>query len=205
MNRLVQGDVGSGKTVVALLALANCVLNGYQGALMAPTEILAEQHYISLSETLKPFGMEIELLVGSLTKKQKEKVLERVKNKEIDILIGTHALIEDKVEFNNLDASRPASISRPIHKILRKELKFKGVIITDDMGMGALTSFAQKQNTNIDVMAIEAGNDILLSNSYVDGIPAIKDAIKHGDISQKQIDNSVKRILKLKDKLNILK
>ena len=75
MNRLVQGDVGSGKTVVALLALANCVLNGYQGALMAPTEILAEQHYISLSETLKPFGMEIELLVGSLTKKQKEKVI----------------------------------------------------------------------------------------------------------------------------------
>ena len=102
MNRLVQGDVGSGKTVVALLSLANCVLNGYQGALMAPTEILAEQHYISLSETLKQFGMEIELLVGSLTKKQKEKVLERVKNKEIDILIGTHALIEDKVEFNNL-------------------------------------------------------------------------------------------------------
>ncbi|WP_122638320.1 ATP-dependent DNA helicase RecG [Romboutsia sp. Marseille-P6047] len=102
MNRLVQGDVGSGKTVVALLALANCVLNGYQGALMAPTEILAEQHYISLSETLKEFGMNVELLVGSLTKKQKEKVLERVKNKEIDILIGTHALIEDKVEFNNL-------------------------------------------------------------------------------------------------------
>ena len=102
MNRLVQGDVGSGKTVVALLALANCVLNGYQGALMAPTEILAEQHYISLTETLKEFGMNVELLVGSLTKKQKEKVLERVKNKEIDILIGTHALIEDKVEFNNL-------------------------------------------------------------------------------------------------------
>lgn len=102
MNRLVQGDVGSGKTVVALLALANCVLNGYQGALMAPTEILAEQHYISLTETLKDFGMNVELLVGSLTKKQKENVLERVKNKEIDILIGTHALIEDKVEFSNL-------------------------------------------------------------------------------------------------------
>ena len=102
MNRLVQGDVGSGKTVVALLALADCVLNGYQGALMAPTEILAEQHYISLTETLEPFGMNVDLLVGSLTKKQKEKVLERVKNKEIDILIGTHALIEDKVEFNNL-------------------------------------------------------------------------------------------------------
>lgn len=69
---------------------------------MAPTEILAEQHYISLTETLKEFGMNVELLVGSLTKKQKEKVLERVKNKEIDILIGTHALIEDKVEFDRL-------------------------------------------------------------------------------------------------------
>ncbi|MGX4598766.1 ATP-dependent DNA helicase RecG [Faecalimicrobium sp. JNUCC 81] len=102
MNRLVQGDVGSGKTVVALLALANCALNGYQGALMAPTEILAEQHYISLTETLEKFGMKVELLVGSLTKKQKENVLERVKNNEVDILIGTHALIEDKVEFNKL-------------------------------------------------------------------------------------------------------
>ena len=102
MNRLVQGDVGSGKTVVALLSLANCVLNGYQGALMAPTEILAEQHYISLTEILKDFGMNVELLVGSLTKKQKENVLERVKNKEVDILIGTHALIEDKVEFCKL-------------------------------------------------------------------------------------------------------
>lgn len=102
MNRLVQGDVGSGKTVVALLSLAHCVFNGFQGALMAPTEILAEQHYISLTETLKPFGINIELLVGSLTKKQKEAVLEKTKNKEVDILIGTHALIEDKVEFNNL-------------------------------------------------------------------------------------------------------
>lgn len=102
MNRLVQGDVGSGKTVVALLALSYCVLNGYQGALMAPTEILAEQHYISLTDTLKDFGMNIELLVGSLTKKQKEKVLYKVKNNEVDILIGTHALIEDKVEFNKL-------------------------------------------------------------------------------------------------------
>lgn len=102
MNRLVQGDVGSGKTVVALLALANCVLNGYQGALMAPTEILAEQHFISLTDTLGEFGMRVELLVGSLTKKQKENVLEKVKKNEVDILIGTHALIEDKVEFNNL-------------------------------------------------------------------------------------------------------
>lgn len=102
MNRLVQGDVGSGKTVVALLALAIAVLNGYQGALMAPTEILASQHYDSFKETLERFNIKSELLVGSLTKKQKEKVLEKVKNQEVDILIGTHALIEDKVEFKNL-------------------------------------------------------------------------------------------------------
>ena len=74
MNRLVQGDVGSGKTVVALLALANVVLNGYQGALMAPTEILASQHYDSFKEILESFNIKSELLVGSLTKKQKEKV-----------------------------------------------------------------------------------------------------------------------------------
>ena len=102
MNRLVQGDVGSGKTVVALLALASAVLNGYQGALMAPTEILASQHYDSFKEILERFNIKSELLVGSLTKKQKEKVLEKVKNQEVDILIGTHSLIEDKVEFKNL-------------------------------------------------------------------------------------------------------
>ena len=102
MNRLVQGDVGSGKTIVAVLVLALSVLNGYQGALMAPTEILARQHYISLNEALSPFDIKVDLLVGSLTKKQKEKVLERIKNHEVDILIGTHALIEDNVEFNNL-------------------------------------------------------------------------------------------------------
>lgn len=102
MSRLVQGDVGSGKTIVAVLVLALSVLNGYQGALMAPTEILARQHYISLNETLSPFDIKVDLLVGSLTKKQKEKVLERIKNHEVDILIGTHALIEDNVEFNNL-------------------------------------------------------------------------------------------------------
>lgn len=121
-----------------------------------------------------------------------------IKAKANSVLVG-HVVV------NNFDASKPASVSKLVHEILRKELKFKGVIITDDMGMGALTSFVQKQNTNIDVMAIEAGNDMLLSNGYVDGIPAIKDAIKRGDISQKQIDNLVKRVLKLKAKLNVLK
>lgn len=121
-----------------------------------------------------------------------------IKAKADSVLVG-HVVV------NSLDASRPASVSKPVHKILRKDLGFKGVIITDNMGMGALTNFAQKQHKNIDVMAIEAGNDILLSDDYKSGILAIKDAIKHGDISQKQIDNSVKRVLKLKAKLSILK
>lgn len=102
MNRLVQGDVGSGKTVVALLALAECVLNGYQGALMAPTEILAQQHYESFTETFEDIGIKVELLTGSVTKKQKEGILQRAKDGDIDILIGTHALIEDNVEFKNI-------------------------------------------------------------------------------------------------------
>ena len=102
MNRLVQGDVGSGKTVVALLALAECVFNGYQGALMAPTEILAQQHYESLTETFEDIGINVELLTGSVTKKQKEGILQRARDGEIDILIGTHALIEDNVEFKNI-------------------------------------------------------------------------------------------------------
>ena len=102
MNRLVQGDVGSGKTVVALLALAECVFNGYQGALMAPTEILAQQHYESFIETFEDIGINVELLTGSVTKKQKEGILKRTKDGEIDILIGTHALIEDNVEFKNI-------------------------------------------------------------------------------------------------------
>ena len=79
MNRLVQGDVGSGKTVVALLALASAVLNGYQGALMAPTEILASQHYDSFKETLEAFNIKSELLVGSLTKKTKGKSIRKSK------------------------------------------------------------------------------------------------------------------------------
>lgn len=102
MNRLVQGDVGSGKTVVALIAIFNAVKNNYQASLMAPTEILAEQHYSYFCEILEKLGIKTGLLVGSLTKKKKEEVLFKVKNGEIDVLIGTHALIEDNVEFNNL-------------------------------------------------------------------------------------------------------
>lgn len=102
MNRLVQGDVGSGKTVVATLAMFKAVRNGYQAALMAPTSILARQHYEGISRMLKPFGIVVELLTGDVTKKNKNIILERLKQGEIDVLIGTHALIEENVEFKNI-------------------------------------------------------------------------------------------------------
>jgi len=102
MNRLILGDVGSGKTCVAIIGLYINYLSGYQGALMAPTEILARQHYESISKILKDTGIRLGLLVGSLKKIEKNKVCEKLKNGEIDILIGTHALISDSVQFHNL-------------------------------------------------------------------------------------------------------
>lgn len=102
MNRLVQGDVGSGKTMVAIIAMFNSVKMGFQASMMAPTEILATQHYESISKTLSSFNINIKLLTGSTTKKQKQIILEKIKNGDIDILIGTHAIIEDNVEFKNL-------------------------------------------------------------------------------------------------------
>lgn len=102
MNRLVQGDVGSGKTVVAQLALANCVLNGYQGAYMAPTEILAKQHMESFKDFFEGTGIRVEVLTGSSTKKEAREILEGLASGQVDILIGTHALIEDRVEFASL-------------------------------------------------------------------------------------------------------
>ena len=102
MNRLVQGDVGSGKTIVAIIALYKAVINGCQGALMAPTEILTEQHYNSLKEILEPMGVKIGLLTGSLSKKKKEEILQQTKEGNIDILVGTHALIQEEVHFDSL-------------------------------------------------------------------------------------------------------
>jgi ATP-dependent DNA helicase RecG len=99
MNRLVQGDVGSGKTIVALLAMYKCTRNGFQSLMMVPTEILAEQHYLTFKDLLEGTGMRIELLKGSMTAKEKNAALQRIRNHEADIIIGTHALIQDKVEF----------------------------------------------------------------------------------------------------------
>ncbi len=102
MNRLLQGDVGSGKTVVSIIAAYKAVKSGYQVAIMAPTSILATQHLESFSNMLKKYGIRCELLISSVTKKKKEEILERLQNGEIDILIGTHAILEENVIFKNL-------------------------------------------------------------------------------------------------------
>ncbi len=102
MNRLVQGDVGSGKTVVALIAMFNVIKNGYQATLMVPTEILANQHYMETKKLLEPFGVHIELLTGSTSVKEKRRIKELITTEEPLIVIGTHALIQDDVDFKNL-------------------------------------------------------------------------------------------------------
>ena len=102
MQRLVQGDVGSGKTVIAILALVKAVENGYQGAMMAPTEILAIQHFDKLKSLLEPLGINVAILTGSLKAKQRRDTLEGLADGAVDIVIGTHALIQDNVIFKNL-------------------------------------------------------------------------------------------------------
>lgn len=102
MNRLVQGDVGSGKTIVALMAMLLAMDNGFQASLMAPTEILSQQHYQGIKELLQPLHIPVAILTGSVKGKERKQILEGVANGMIPILIGTHALVEDTVKFRNL-------------------------------------------------------------------------------------------------------
>ena len=102
MNRLLQGDVGSGKTIVAILSMLIAIDNGYQACIMAPTEILAQQHFKTMSQELKSLNIKIDILTGSKKSKARKVLLEELKNGDINLLIGTHALLEDTVEFSNL-------------------------------------------------------------------------------------------------------
>ena len=102
MNRLLEGDVGSGKTIVAIIAMYALYLSGYQSALMVPTEVLAKQHFNNITNLFKDYDINIELLVGSMTKKQKLEAYERIKNGKSNMIIGTHAIIQDEIEYNNL-------------------------------------------------------------------------------------------------------
>lgn len=138
MRRLVQGDVGSGKTVVAMLALVKAVENGYQGVMMAPTEILAVQHYNNFADSLGKFGIRVGLLSASITrsKKLREEIYKKIANHEVDIVVGTHALIQDEVKFAKL-----------------------GLAITDEQhrfGVAQRAKLANKYDINPDVLAMTA-------------------------------------------------
>ena len=127
VNRLVQGDVGSGKTIVSMILLLYMVENSYQGVLMAPTEILAVQHYLSVKEKFEKLGVRVELLTGSFKGKTKEKLLNDIKEGNVDIVIGTHALIEENVYFKKLGLI----IIDEQHRfgvVQRKLLRDKGVL-----------------------------------------------------------------------------
>lgn len=127
VNRLIQGDVGSGKTIVSMILLLYMVENSYQGVLMAPTEILAVQHYLSVKEKFDKLGVKVELLTGSFKGKAKEKLLLDIKEGRVDIVIGTHALIEENVEFQRLGLI----IIDEQHRfgvVQRKLLRDKGVL-----------------------------------------------------------------------------
>lgn len=102
MNRLLQGDVGSGKTIVAIISAYKAVKSGYQMTIMAPTSILATQHLESFTQILEPFGIRCELLISNMTKKKKDEVIEKLKQGEIDVLIGTHSILEENIVFKNL-------------------------------------------------------------------------------------------------------
>ena len=135
MNRLLQGDVGSGKTVVAMIAAYKAVKSGYQATIMAPTAILASQHLESFKEILGQFGIKTELLISSVTKKKKTEILEKLQNGEIDIIIGTHAILEENVIFKNL-----------------------GLVVTDEQhrfGVKQRSTIASKSQ-NPDVIAMSA-------------------------------------------------
>ena len=135
MNRLLQGDVGSGKTIVAMISAYKAVKSGYQMAMMAPTSILATQHMVNFEKILSKYNIKCELLLGSTSKKKKEDILQRLKNGEIDIIIGTHSLLEENVVFNNL-----------------------GLVVTDEQhrfGVRQRSTIASKGN-NPDVLVMTA-------------------------------------------------
>ncbi len=102
MNRLLEGDVGSGKTIVACIAILNVVKAGYSAVLICPTEVLAKQHFERIKKLLKPLGVRVELLVGSTKKSLKEKIHQAISSGEIDLVVGTHSLIQEKISFKNL-------------------------------------------------------------------------------------------------------
>ena len=189
MNRLLQGDVGSGKTIISVIVSYLAYLNGYQSAIMAPTEILARQHLENFRQLLEPFGVKIELLIGSTTPKNKSRILSLVENGEVDILIGTHALIEDNVKFRNLgfnvvDEQHRFGVRQRESLNTKNKLahtlvmtatpipRTLSLILYGDLSISTIDSLPPNRKS-IDTMAI---NESMLNNALI----FIKDEIKKG-------------------------
>lgn len=182
MNRLLQGDVGSGKTIVAFIGMVANYLSGYQSALMAPTEILAIQHYNNLMEFLKDTDIKVALLTGSTSKKDKIEIYKKLKDGTIDMVIGTHALIQDEVEYNNL-----------------------GLVITDEQHRFGVHQRANLQNKGIrpDVLFMSATP---IPRTYALTIFGDMDVstIKERPKGRKKIDTFVKKNSEIKDVLHMM-
>lgn len=182
MNRLLQGDVGSGKTVVAFIGMVANYLSGYQSALMAPTEILAIQHYNNLVEFLKDTNIKVALLTGSTSKKDKNEIYKELKDGTIDMIIGTHALIQDEVEYNNL-----------------------GLVITDEQHRFGVHQRANLQNKGIrpDVLFMSATP---IPRTYALTIFGDMDVstIKERPKGRQKIDTFVKKNNEIKDVLQMM-
>ena len=182
MNRLIQGDVGSGKTIVAIIALYINYLSGYQGALMAPLEVLAQQHYQTLIKIFEKYNIKIRLLIGSLKQKEKKEIYEELKSKNIDIIIGTHALFSKAVIYNNLGLV----ITDEQHRFgvnQRSNLKNKGV--TPDILYLSATPIPR-------TYALTIYGDMDISN------------IKTLPNGRKEIITYLKKYSEIKDVLNIM-
>ena len=182
MNRLLQGDVGSGKTVVAFTGMFVNYLSGYQSALMAPTEILATQHYNNLCNFLKDTDIKVALLTGSVTKKDKLEIYKGLKNGSINMVIGTHALIQDEVEYNNL-----------------------GLVITDEQHRFGVHQRANLQNKGIkpDVLYMSATP---IPRTYALTIFGDMDVstIKERPKGRQKIDTFVKKNSEIKEVLGMM-
>ena len=184
MNRLIQGDVGSGKTIVGIISMFKAVISGYQATMMAPTEILALQHYESLTGLISKYGIRCELLIGSLSKNKKEDIQYDLRAGNIDIVIGTHALIQENVEFNRL-----------------------GLVITDEQhrfGVKQRTSLSHKgKNPDIIVMTATPIPRTLALTLYGDLDISIINELPAGrkEIETYVVDNNMKeRIYKFIEK-----
>ena len=219
MNRLLQGDVGSGKTIVSFIAMYINYLSGYQSALMAPTEILAIQHFNNIKEIFKDTGINIDILTGSQTKKEKELIYKDLENGNIDMIVGTHALIQDDVKYQNLGLV----ITDEQHRFgvnQRANLKNKG-LMPDVLYMSATPiprTYALTIYGDMDVSTIkEMPKGRIPVKTYVKNEEEIKDILNmmYEELKQKhqiyviaplieESENSdMTNVIALRDKMNL--